>query len=56
MVWLNTVDSAEKTMLKKFFIDMKAGEGIALGWFRTERTGIPAATEFGIGRYPRIFS
>ncbi len=55
VVWLNTMDPAEKAMLKKFFADMKAGEALALGWYATERSGIPAATEFGIGTMPADF-
>ena len=49
VVWLNTQDPAEKKVLQKFFGDMKAGEAIALGWYTTERSGVPTATEFGIG-------
>ncbi len=55
VVWLNTQDPAEKEMLRKFLAGMKAGEAIALGWFTTERSGIPTATEFGIGTLPADF-
>ncbi|MDB6071447.1 MAG: hypothetical protein JWL81_2618 [Verrucomicrobiales bacterium] len=55
MVWLDTTDPAERNMLRRFFADMKAGEAIALGWYTTERTGIPTASEFGIGTMPADF-
>ncbi|MES2658508.1 MAG: discoidin domain-containing protein [Verrucomicrobiota bacterium] len=55
VVWLNTLIPDERKVLRKFFSDMKAGEGIALGWYTTERTGIPTATEFGIGTMPADF-
>ncbi|MEO5915857.1 MAG: discoidin domain-containing protein [Luteolibacter sp.] len=55
VVWLNTLVPAEREILRKFFGDMKAGEAIALGWYTTERTGIPTATEFGIGTMPADF-
>ncbi|MEO5712688.1 MAG: discoidin domain-containing protein [Luteolibacter sp.] len=55
VVWLNTLIPEERKMLRKFFGDMKAGEAIALGWYTTERTGIPTATEFGIGTMPADF-
>jgi len=55
VVWLNTLIPDERNMLRKFFGGMKAGEGIALGWYTTERTGIPTATEFGIGTMPADF-
>ncbi|MES2439439.1 MAG: discoidin domain-containing protein [Verrucomicrobiota bacterium] len=55
VVWLDTLDPVEKKMLKTFFADMKAGEAIALGWYTTERSGVPAATEFGIGTLPADF-
>jgi hypothetical protein len=54
-VWLNTQDPAERDVLRKFFADMTAGEGIALGWYTTERSGIPTASEFGIGTMPADF-
>jgi hypothetical protein len=55
VVWLNTQDPAEKDVLRKFFGGMKAGEAIALGWYTTERSGVPTATEFGIGTLPADF-
>ncbi|MES2922323.1 MAG: discoidin domain-containing protein [Verrucomicrobiota bacterium] len=55
VVWLNTQDPEEKKILQKFFGDMKAGDAIALGWYTTERSGVPTATEFGIGTLPADF-
>lgn len=52
VVWLNTQDPAERDMLRKFLGGMKAGEAIILGWYTTERSGIPTASEFGIGTMP----
>jgi hypothetical protein len=52
VVWLNTLIPDERNLLRKFFGDMKAGEAIALGWYTTERSGIPTASEFGIGTLP----
>ena len=52
VVWLDTRVPEERDVLRTFFADMKAGEGIALGWYATERTGITTASEFGIGTMP----
>ncbi|RYD81988.1 MAG: protein containing Coagulation factor 5/8 type [Verrucomicrobiaceae bacterium] len=52
VVWLDTLIPEEKTVLQKFFQDMKAGEGVVLGWYSTERSGITTASEFGIGTMP----
>ncbi|WP_200268744.1 discoidin domain-containing protein [Luteolibacter pohnpeiensis] len=55
VVWLDTTVPEERKMLGKFFNDMKAGESIALGWYATERSGITAASEYGIGTLPADF-
>lgn len=55
VVWLNTLIPDERDCLRKFFGDMKAGEALVLGWYTTERSGIPTATEFGIGTMPADF-
>lgn len=55
VVWLNTLIPKERDLLKKFFGDMKAGEAVVLGWYTTERSGIGAASEFGIGTLPADF-
>ncbi len=55
VVWLNTLDPAERDVLRLFLRDMTAGEAIALGWYTTERSGISTASEFGIGTLPADF-
>jgi hypothetical protein len=55
VVWLDTRNDKQRDVLRSFFRDMKAGEAIALGWYATERTGIPLASEFGIGTMPADF-
>ncbi|MCW1924516.1 GxGYxYP family putative glycoside hydrolase [Luteolibacter arcticus] len=55
VVWLDTRNDRQREMLRSFFRDMKAGDAIALGWYATERTGIPLASEFGIGTLPADF-
>lgn len=55
VVWLDTLDPEQRKMLGMFFADMKAGEAIALGWYTTERSGVPTATEYGIGTMPADF-
>ncbi len=52
ILWLDGRIPEERTLMRKFFGDMKAGEAIALGWYSTERSGITTATEFGIGTMP----
>ncbi|MEX0939702.1 MAG: discoidin domain-containing protein [Pirellulales bacterium] len=52
VVWLDGRSPTERDILRKFFGDMQAGNAIALGWYSTERSGITAATEFGIGTLP----
>ena len=55
VVWLDTRNDKQRDMLRSFFRDMKTGEAIALGWYATERTGIPIASEFGVGTLPSDF-
>lgn len=52
ILWLDGRIPEERTLMRKFFADMKAGQAIALGWYSTERSGITTATEFGIGTMP----
>lgn len=51
-VWLDSRIPAERDVMRKFYADMTAGDGIALGWYATERSGITTASEFGIGTLP----
>lgn len=55
VIWLDTLIPEERAMFGQFFKDMKAGEGVALGWYSTERSGVTAAAEFGIGLLPADF-
>jgi hypothetical protein len=52
VVWLDTLDPAERAVLGKFLGDMKAGEAVVLGWYATERSGVTTASAFGIGTIP----
>ncbi|YCM45011.1 discoidin domain-containing protein [Verrucomicrobiaceae bacterium 227] len=55
IIWLDGRIPAEREMMRRFYSEMKAGEGIALGWYPTERSGITTASEFGIGTMPSDF-
>ncbi len=55
VLWLDSRIPAEKAMFGKFLADMKAGEAIVLGWYTTERSGITAVSEYGIGTLPADF-
>ncbi|TWT66607.1 galactose-binding domain-containing protein [Allorhodopirellula solitaria] len=52
VVWLDSRIPAERDLMRKFYADMTAGDAIALGWYASERSGITAASEFGIGTLP----
>jgi len=55
VVWLSTTTTTERNVLKKFLGDMTPGQGIVLGWYTTERSGIVTATAYGIGTIPADF-
>ncbi|MBB5350227.1 hypothetical protein HNR46_000451 [Haloferula luteola] len=55
VIWLDPRNSQERKDLGRFFQDMKPGHAIALGWYSTERSGITAASEYGIGTMPADF-
>lgn len=52
VVFLENRDEGERSVYRRFLADMKAGEAIAIGWFTEERSGITAATEFGLSTVP----
>jgi hypothetical protein len=54
-VWLDPRKAEEKTVLERFFKDMKAGQSIVLGWWPEERSGIGTGTSFGISTIPSDF-
>jgi len=55
VVWLSTTSTTERNVLKKFLGDMMPGQGVVLGWYTTERSGIVTATSYGIGTIPADF-
>ena len=52
VVWLDARVPEERDLLRKFYRSMPAGGAVSLGWYATERSGITAASEFGIGTLP----
>ncbi|MCP5521366.1 MAG: discoidin domain-containing protein [Verrucomicrobiales bacterium] len=52
VVWLDNRIPEERALMRRFLGDMTAGEGVVLGWYSTERSGITTASEFGIGTLP----
>lgn len=52
VVWLDNRIPEQRQVMRRFLGDMKAGEGVVLGWYTTERSGITTASEFGIGTLP----
>ncbi len=52
VLWLNTQNTAQRTIINKFFGNMTAGQAIVLGWYTTERSGVTLATAHGIGTIP----
>jgi hypothetical protein len=51
-VWLDCRDPGQRELFGKFLADMPAGNAVVLGWYSTERSGVTAATRFGIGTMP----
>jgi hypothetical protein len=47
-VWLDPRKKEEKRVLKEFLAGMKAGQGIILGWWPEERSGVGLGTSYGI--------
>lgn len=47
-VWLDPRKKEEQKVLKEFLADMKAGQGIILGWWPEERSGVGLGTSYGI--------
>ena len=48
VVWLDPRKEKENEALRPFLKDMKAGEGVILGWWAEERSGVGLGTEYGI--------
>lgn len=47
-VWLDPRKEEERNLLKEFLSGMKAGQGIILGWWPEERSGVGLGTSYGI--------
>ncbi len=47
-VWLDPRKEEEKKVLDEFLGDMKAGQGIIIGWWPEERSGVGLGTSYGI--------
>ncbi|MDA7882121.1 GxGYxYP family putative glycoside hydrolase [Akkermansiaceae bacterium] len=52
VIWLDGKKREERALMERFFSDMEAGNAIALGWYTSERSGITAASTYGIGTVP----
>lgn len=55
VLWLDSRNTTERGIFRKFLADMTAGDAIGLGWYTTERSGIVNATRYGIGTIPANF-
>lgn len=55
VLWLDSRNTTERDIFRKFLADMTPGDAIGLGWYTTERSGIVNATRFGIGTIPANF-
>jgi hypothetical protein len=51
-VWLDCRDPDQRELFGRFLADMPAGNAVVLGWHATERSGVTAATRFGVGTMP----
>lgn len=52
VVWLDCTNAQEKTVFETFLADMTPGNGVVMGWFTTERSGITAVTSYGLSTLP----
>ena len=52
VVWLDCTNDDQKAVFEKFLGDMEAGNGIVLGWYTTERSGITTVTKYGLSTVP----
>lgn len=52
VVFLENRQESERNVYRLFLADMKPGEAIAIGWYTEERSGITAATEYGLSTVP----
>lgn len=54
-VWLDARVAAEKTVLNKMLQDLTPGRDFVLGWYPEERSGVGAATTYGLSTVPADF-
>ena len=54
-VYLDCTVAAEKRVFEKFLTDMQPGNGIVMGWFTTERSGISTVASHGLSTVPADF-
>ncbi len=52
VVWLDCRIAEQRDLMRKFLADMTPGNGVVLGWYTSERSGITTVSEFGIGTLP----
>lgn len=52
VVYLDCTNAEEKAVFDKYLSDMTPGNGIVLGWFTTERSGITTVTSHGLSTIP----
>ena len=54
-VYLDCMNAGEKAVFEKFLKDMTPGEGVVLGWFTSERSGISTVAANGLCTVPADF-
>ena len=52
VVYLDCTKKDEKAVFEKFLKDMTPGNGLVLGWYTTERSGITTVTAYGLSTLP----
>lgn len=52
IVYLDCTNSEEKAVFEKFLADMTPGNGLVMGWYTTERSGITTVTSYGLSTVP----
>ncbi|MBQ7365171.1 MAG: discoidin domain-containing protein [Clostridia bacterium] len=54
-VYLDCMNAEEKAVFEKFLQDMKPGNGVVMGWFTSERSGISTVASNGLCSVPADF-
>ncbi len=55
VLWLDCTQKNQRDLFDKFLADMTPGQGMVLGWFTTERSGITTVTAHGLSTVPGNF-